>query len=100
MRYEFSKALKLAAWERCGGICECGCGEKIEVGNGPNYHHAYLPATERGSNTLDNCEVLRQRPCHALVTAKETRPMQDKSRRPPRIFIDRLRASAIGPGRW
>ena len=80
-RYEFSKQVKLAAWERCKGICECGCGNRIELGNGPDFHHAYLPATQPGSHTLDNCEVLRRKPCHAVITAETTIPMQAKSRR-------------------
>jgi hypothetical protein len=80
-RYEFSKETKLLAWERSGGRCECGCGEKIYGGNGPDYHHRYLPATEPGSNTLDNCQVLRRTPCHRLVTDEETTPTRAKSKR-------------------
>lgn len=36
MRQEFSKHVRIAAWERCGGNCEC-CGQKI-VGT-PEFHH-------------------------------------------------------------
>lgn len=80
-RYEFSKKTKLEAWLRSKGICECGCGMKIEHGNGPEYNHRYKPATEPGSDTLDNCQVLRKRPCHRLITDKETIPMQAKQKR-------------------
>lgn len=80
-RYEFSKKVRMSAWIRCQGNCECGCGMRIEVGNGPAYHHAWLPATEPGSDTLENCLVLRERPCHQAITAEETIPMHAKQKR-------------------
>lgn len=80
-RYEFSKDVKLKAWLRSNGVCECGCGNRIEHGNGPEYHHRYLPATDPGSDSLDNCQVLRKRPCHDLITHTETIPMQAKQKR-------------------
>ena len=80
-RYEFSKQVRLSAWIRCQGHCECGCGMRIEVGNGPSYHHAWKPATEPGSDTLENCLVLRETPCHKAITAEETIPMQAKQKR-------------------
>jgi len=75
---EFPKAVKLAAWQRSGGICECGCGVKIIAGDGPQYDHR-LEATLGGEPTLENCVVLRTR-CHAAKTS-ERRPEIDKTRR-------------------
>lgn len=75
-RAEFSKATKLAAWERCRGFCECGCGQKI-IGT-PEYDHA-LEDYVGGSNALQNCVVMSKK-CHRLKT-KESRPEIDKTRR-------------------
>lgn len=66
-RREFSKATKLAAWERSGGRCECGCGQKI-LGT-PEYDHI-TPAAIGGSNDLDNCRVMAKR-CHRVKTSKD-----------------------------
>jgi 5-methylcytosine-specific restriction protein A len=74
-RAEFSKKTKLAAWERCGGRCECGCGQKI-LGV-PEYHHK-VAAALGGSNDLDNCQVLVKR-CHRLITSEETVPAVSKA---------------------
>lgn len=79
-RYEFSDNIKAQAMLRAKGHCE-DCGAKIVLGNGPEYHHRYLPATEPGSNTLDNCQVLCNRPCHKKITATETIPKQAKDKR-------------------
>lgn len=38
-RREFPKKVKLEAWLRSKGICECGCGVKIVPGDGPEYDH-------------------------------------------------------------
>lgn len=75
MRREFSKVVKLAAWDRCQGRCEC-CGQKI-VGT-PEYDHA-LEDYVGGLNSLENCRVLSKK-CHRLKTA-ESRPEIDKTRR-------------------
>jgi len=56
MRREFQKSVKIAAWQRSGGVCECGCGVKIVAGDGPEYDHR-LEATLGGEPTLDNCVV-------------------------------------------
>ena len=79
-RYNFSDETKRQAWARCGGLCE-GCGNPIRAGNGPEYNHQYLPATEPGSNTLDNCQVLCSRPCHRVITDTETTPKRAKAKR-------------------
>ncbi len=54
MRKEFPKKVKLAAWQRSGGICECGCGVKIIAGDGPEYDHI-IEDTIGGEPTLENC---------------------------------------------
>lgn len=87
-RYEFPEPVRDAAWERCGGRCE-GCRNEIRTGNGPEYHHRYLPATEPGSNTLDNCQVLCIRPCHKSVTATQTIPQHAKNKR---VYKKRINA--------
>lgn len=87
-RYEFDKKTRIEAFQRCNGHCE-QCGNKILSGNGPEYHHRYKPATEPGSNTLDNCQVLCARPCHKLITDKETKPMQARTKR---VFEKRINA--------
>ena len=79
-RYEFSPETKRQAWARSNGRCE-SCGNEIRTGNGPEYHHRYKPATEPGSNDLDNCQVLCRRPCHRLVTDTETTPKRAKAKR-------------------
>lgn len=79
-RYNFSVETKRQAWARCGGKCE-NCGNPIRDGNGPEYHHQYLPATEPGSDTLDNCQVLCFRPCHRVITDTETTPKRAKAKR-------------------
>lgn len=77
-RKEFSKKVKLAAWQRSGGRCECGCGVKIITGDGPEYDHV-IEDTIGGEPTLGNCRVMRKR-CHDAKT-KQRRPEIDKTRR-------------------
>ena len=84
MRQEFSKHVRIAAWERSGGNCEC-CGQKI-IGV-PEYHHL-VPAAVGGSNTLDNCQVLAKR-CHRVRTENIDVPEIAKSQR---IFEKRIGA--------
>lgn len=64
MRQEFSKRVKLQAWDRCGGRCECGCGQKIH--GDAEYDHI-IECAIGGDNSLENCRVLRRR-CHAEKT--------------------------------
>lgn len=75
---EFSKATKLAAWQRSKGRCECGCGVKIIPGDGPEYDHR-IEVALGGDNTVENCVVMRKR-CHDAKTRKR-RPAIDKTRR-------------------
>jgi len=83
-RAEFTKHTKLAAWERCNGVCECGCGLKI-IGR-PEYDHYPIPAALGGSNDLDNCRVLSKK-CHRWITAQKDIPELAKSQR---IFEKRI----------
>jgi 5-methylcytosine-specific restriction endonuclease McrA len=64
MRQEFPDKTKMAAWDRCGGVCECGCLKTIY--NRPEYHHI-LPASLGGLNDLRNCMVMRKA-CHDKIT--------------------------------
>lgn len=91
MRHEFSKATKLAAWDRCKGHCECGCDQKIIT---PEYDHYPIPASLDGPATLDNCRVLDKR-CHRVRTAKIDNPALSKSQR---IYEKRANARARGRG--
>lgn len=77
MRQEFSKRTKLTAYERCKGICECGCGQKIISAE---YDHWPVPAAIGGSNELSNCRVLAKR-CHRVITAEKDAPAIAKTRR-------------------
>jgi 5-methylcytosine-specific restriction enzyme A len=56
VRREFSAKTKLAAWQRCGGVCECGCTTKL-TGDRAEYDHR-IPCGLGGGNDLDNCMVL------------------------------------------
>lgn len=75
---EFPKAVKIAAFQRSNGHCECGCGVKIIAGDGPEYDHR-VPVALGGDNSLENCLVKRKR-CHLKKTI-EQRPAIDKARR-------------------
>ena len=92
MRQEFAKAVKMAAWERCKGRCECGCGFKI-LGT-PHYDHYPVPASIGGPGTLANCRVL-DRKHHKTVTDTQDIPALAKSRR---IFEKRIGARGTGRG--
>lgn len=85
MRSEFPKSVKISAWNRCAGICECGCGQKIIT---PEYDHHPIPASLDGPGTLDNCRVLAKK-CHRVITATVDIPALSKS---DRIFEKRIGA--------
>lgn len=86
MRQEFSKAIKINAWQRAGGHCEM-CTAKIYGGNGPHYDHI-LPDALGGAATLDNCQVLCKT-CHGGKTRDKDVPRISKARRG---FEKRIRA--------
>jgi 5-methylcytosine-specific restriction endonuclease McrA len=73
-RQEFSDKTKRAAWDRCGGICECGCLKPIHRAQ---YDHI-VPCGLGGGNDLDNCQVLTQS-CHAKKTRKRDVPSISKA---------------------
>ena len=77
MRQEFSKAIKLQAWERCKGHCE-RCTAKLFPGRF-DYDHV-KPDALGGDNSLANCQVLCEA-CHDKKTITEDRPIIDKASR-------------------
>ncbi len=83
-RQEFPKSVKLDAWERSKGICECGCHLKI-IGI-PEYDHWPIPASLDGPGTLENCRVLSKK-CHRRITETKDIPELSKS---TRIFEKRI----------
>mgnify|MGYP003386805273 CR=1 FL=1 len=66
-RDEFPKSVKVAAFERAKGRCECRCGKKI-LGT-PIYDHYPIPASLGGPGTLENW-VLDQK-CDRPITNKD-----------------------------
>lgn len=78
MTRAFPKSVILAAWERCGGICECGCGKPIYTA--PEHDHYPVPFAFGGPSTLENCRVLRKQ-CHREITAKVDIPRIAKAQR-------------------
>jgi 5-methylcytosine-specific restriction endonuclease McrA len=74
---EFPKHVKLAAWQRANGHCEC-CGTKFTGADRVEYDHI-VEAALGGKTTLENCRVMRKR-CHDEKTATR-RPELDKTRR-------------------
>jgi hypothetical protein len=95
-RREFSPRTKLDAWGRSGGRCECGCGQLIHVGEGPEYHHR-IPCALGGEPSLANCAVLR-RGCHLTITTGEDMPRIVKARRLAKKQANITGRKAIMPG--
>lgn len=77
-RDEFPKSVKLQAWERCNGRCECGCGWKI-LGT-PHFDHYPVPAAIGGPGTLENCRVLDPKH-HKTITDTKDIPAIAKTHR-------------------
>lgn len=88
-RYEFSKSVKREALRRSEGLCEAvGTVYGLPVGQrcnaplsqGVEIDHYPLPATDKGSDTLENavacCKV-----CHRFKTSAYDVPMQAKAKR-------------------
>lgn len=82
MRKEFPSKIKLAAWERCGGNCEC-CHARI-LGRA-EYDHI-LPDALGGEPVLTNVQVLCSK-CHRLKTSGEDVPRIAKTKRTRRKAI-------------
>ncbi len=76
-RAEFTRATKLAAWDRCGGRCECGCDRKLYPGD-IEYDHR-ITCEMGGGNSPANCVVL-SKACHGMKTHKVDAPRRAKSR--------------------
>ena len=85
-RDEFPKSVKIAAWKRSGGRCECGCMLKI-IGT-PHYDHHPIPASLGGPGTLENCRVLDPKH-HKQITDDQDVPAIAKSNR---VFEKRIGA--------
>lgn len=83
MRREFSAKIKLAAWDRCGGKCEC-CYARII--SRPEYDHI-LPDALGGEPTLENCAVLCSK-CHRIKTSTGDVPRIAKTKRQKRKAIN------------
>lgn len=88
-RHEFSKPVRRDALRRSGGHCEAiGKVYGLEPGkrcnaplsHGVEFDHYPAPATDAGSNTLENC-VAVCRSCHARKTRAYDIPMQAKGQR-------------------
>lgn len=88
-RHEFSKATKREALKRSGGRCEA-VGEvyglepgqrcNAPLAHGVEFDHYPAPATDKGSDTLNNC-VSSCKTCHRFKTATYDVPMQAKGKR-------------------
>jgi 5-methylcytosine-specific restriction enzyme A len=76
-RHEFSKQVKLAAWQRCGGYCE-SCTAKLFVGKFQYDHRS--PAAISSDRSLFNCQVLCTN-CHDKKTREIDVPAIAKSNR-------------------
>lgn len=89
MRHEFSKPTKREALKRSGGLCEAigevyglEPGQRCDapLGYGVEFDHYPVPATEKGSDTLDNC-VSACPACHKIKTRTFDIPVQAKVKR-------------------
>ena len=90
-RREFTAKIKVAAFKRSGGICECGCGQKLMAGK-IQYDHRIADAMG-GEPTLENCEVLTKG-CHDLKTHKLDIPTIAEAKRREAAHIGATAKSA------
>jgi len=77
MRKEFSKKVRLEAYQRSGGCCEA-CRARLYPGRFAYDHR--LSDAMGGSPVLDNCQVLCDA-CHSRKTGTEDIPTISKSNR-------------------
>lgn len=68
-RLEFTGKTKAAAWERCGGRCECGCDQEIVPGSKVEFDHVVANGF-RPDNSLNNCQVVLY-DCHKAKTKRD-----------------------------
>ena len=87
MRREFTRTVKLAAWDRAGGCCEA-CGKKLFPGDRREYDHI-IPDAVRPDNSAENCQLL----CGACHTAKTKKDRKDIAK------CNRVRAKQAGAHR-
>ncbi len=94
-RTEFTRTTKLAAWDRCGGRCECGCDRKLYPGD-IEYDHR-ITCEQGGDNSLENCVVL-SKACHGVKTHKVDAPRRAKSRsvRAKHVGADKPKRPMLG----
>jgi HNH endonuclease len=64
-RLEFPHKVRRLALSAAGGVCACGCGQKLE-GRRIEFHH-YKAAVDGGLPTLENCRPYLQT-CHLRET--------------------------------
>ncbi|KKB09370.1 HNH endonuclease [Devosia chinhatensis] len=88
-RYEFNKQTKREALQRSGKLCEAeGSVYGLQAGqrcnapldSGVEFDHYPAPATDKGSDTLENC-VAACKTCHGFKTRTYDTPMQAKGKR-------------------
>lgn len=103
-RQEFTKSTKAAAWDRCGGKCEC-CGKEFADGERVEFDHI-VPDALRQNASLGNCQVLCA-DCHLAKTkgdvsriakAKRVEKKHRGEFRPPRQIIPGSKASRFQKG--
>jgi 5-methylcytosine-specific restriction enzyme A len=75
-RAEFTRTVKLAAFDRAGGLCEA-CHAKLWPGH-IEYDHV-IACEQGGTGTLGNCQVLCSA-CHKTKTSGEDMPRITKTR--------------------
>lgn len=97
-RREFSAATKRAAWDRAGGICECGCGQPFtdHPKERPHYDHI-VPDALGGRNDLENCQAIRIA-CHAVKTGDYDIKRIAKARRGEKASKNLIAPKAKIPG--
>jgi len=88
-RYEFSKQTKREALQRSGKLCEAvgsvyglppGQRCNAPLDSGVEFDHYPAPATDKGSDTLENC-VATCKTCHRFKTSTFDVPVQAKTKR-------------------
>lgn len=93
-RREFTKAVKLLAWNRCNGYCE-GCTGKLYPTK-YEFHHT-KEDTFGGEPILENCTVLCTA-CHANITGKQAKVIAKSNRVRNKFLGIKTRKSRPIPG--
>jgi len=99
-RLEFPARVKVAAYKRAEGRCECGCGAEIKPGDRIEFDHVIADAM-RPDNSLSNCQVLlyachkakTKRDVKAIAKAKRVQKKHTGTFRPPRRIVPGSKAS-------